>query len=362
VQVGATVLALAAGLALAGAGMFAAWRARARPVPRALALTADALGDAVLVVDRAGAVALAGGAAGRLAGIPARRLEGLPAERLLGDDVAVLLRDARRGPAAGDVRLPGSGAARAARVAAAPLGGGRVLLVLRPLAVARPPPLPVAAPPPVPARRAAAHAELAAASAALRGPARRASTAAALLRLQWPTGAAADGDLARLEEALGDLDRRLRALAVAGGDGAGRTGAVDVAAVAADVAAAPLPGGGRVRAALAPARATCEEGRLRTALRELLRAAAAAHRGAPLELAVRCSGARVLVEVTAGALPGEELAGLARALLGAEGGEVEVDAVPGRVAVCRVSLPRCAPERPPAPGPGGSFDAGRAGR
>jgi hypothetical protein len=67
------------------------------------------------------------------------------------------------------------------------------------------------------------------------------------------------------------------------------------------------------------------------------------------------------VEVAAGA-PDDELAGLARALLGAEGGEVEMDAVPGRAAVCRVSLPRCAPERPAAPDPGGSFDAGRVGR
>lgn len=356
--VGAAVLALAAGIALAGAALFAAWRARARAVPPAVLAAAEALGDAVLVVDRAGRVAAAGAGTARLAGVAPRRLLGLPADRLLGEDVAVLLHDARRGSAAGDVRLPGSGEARVARGAAAPLGRGRVLLVLRARGVSRPPPLPVDVPPPPPPRRAVAHAELAAIAGALREPARRAGTAAALLRLLWPPGARGEGDLARLEEALGELERRIAAVAAAGGEGAGFTRLVDVAAIAAEVAAAPLPGGARVRATLAPATATCEEARLRGALREMLRAAA--RPGAPVDLDVRCRGAVVVVEVASRALPADEVAALARALLGAEGGDVHVDVLPTGGGVCRLSLPRGAPahaaEHP------GSFDAGRVGR
>lgn len=347
----AAVLALAApGVLLAGVAALRAFRARRRPAcGPALDAICEGLGDAVLIVDAAERIASANRALAALAGAPGARLARAPVIAVLGEDVAVLARSAARAPASGEVRLPAIAGSRRARAVAVRLEPGRTLVVVRPLGPPRPPPLPACAPPPAPARRAEAHADLGAVSAALRGPVSRVATSTSLLRLVLPGGAPALDEVTRLEAAVAELERRLAALLAAGGAGAGARRPVDVAALLAELAAGPaaIP----VHVLAAPARALVDEGRLRAALRELLRAGRAALRpGGALTAAVTARRGDVVVELRCGEpLAGAELEAIARALLGAEGGRVEVEAVPGRGAICRIALPAAAPAAPAVP-------------
>lgn len=342
----AAVLLLATGALLLAAALLAAARlagARGR-LPRALrpllGAVPDALGDAALLLEPKGTIAAANAAAGRLAGVPSAQLSGVSAAAIFGEDLAILQRGTARGPGAGAIAVASAAGwvrvrAVVARVSARP---PLDLAVLRPeRAPVRPPPLPVAAPPPP--RRAEGRADLAAVSAALRTPVCRAATAASMLRLLLPDGVRAHDELDRLDAALRDLEVRLAALASAGASGSGATRALDVAALVGELLA--LPGPVRIRAALAPARALADEARLRTALREVLRAATEAlPSGAELVVSVRARGASAIVELASAALaPDGGVAAIARALLGPEGGRVEVEAVPGRGALCRIVLP-----------------------
>jgi signal transduction histidine kinase len=367
----AAVLLLAMGAlllaaALLGAALLAGRRGR---LPRALrpllGAVPDALGDAALLLEPKGTIAAANAAAGRLAGVPPARLSGVSAAAVFGKDLAILQRGTTRGPGAGAIAVAsaaGSVRVRAvvARVSARP---PLDLAVLRPEpGPVRPPPLPAVAPPP-PRRaegRAEGRADLAAVSAALRTPVCRAATAASMLRLLLPDGVRARDELDRLDAAVRDLEVRLAALASAGASGSDATRAVDVAALVGELLA--LPGPVRIRAALAPARALADEARLRTALREVLRAAAEAlPSGAELVVSVGARGPSAIVELAPAALATDGgVAAIARALLGPEGGRVEVEAVPS---LCRVVLPGGA-SRGAASGvsAAGSFDAAGRGR
>lgn len=307
----------------------------------------DALGDAALLLDRGGRIVAANAEAVRLAGCAPGQLSGTPGATLLGEDLAVLRRGLDRGPASGTVTLRAFDGPRRARAALARVSSRpvRELLVLRPeVVLARPPPIPPATPPPAPPSRTEARADLAAVAAGLRDPIARAVTAASMLRLFAPGAPRVDAELTRIEAALQDLERRLGALAAAGAGGAGRPRALDLAALVGEL----LDGLGaradvRLRRALAPARALVDEGRIRTALREVLRAASdALPAGAELSVAVVARAAVVRVEIessAASAASAEAAAVAARALLGPEGVRVELEIVPGRGPRCTVVLP-----------------------
>ncbi|WP_248356905.1 ATP-binding protein [Anaeromyxobacter oryzae] len=338
----AAVLALAAGGMLVAALLAVAHRRLPRALRPLLGAVPDALGDAALLLDPRGVIAAANAAAGRLAGAPPATLAGASASTLFGADLSVLQRDAARGPAAGTIALAGGGVPARARAVVVRVSARPPLdlAVLRPEPAARPPPLPVMAPPPPPPRRAEGHADLGAVSAALRPPLSRAATAASMLRLLLTDGARAHDELDRLEAALRDLEGRVGALAAAGASGPGATRVLDLAALVRELLAAPT-GPVRIRAALVPARALADEGRLRAALREVLRAAAEAlPAGGELAVSVQPRGASAVLELASAALAADGgVAAIARALLGPEGGRVEVESVPGRGALCRIALP-----------------------
>ena len=289
-----------------------------------------ALGDAVLVLDATGRVVQANESAARLAGLPVARLLGREASAL-GGDLPVLLRGLARGPASGVVTV--AGAAGPIRARAAVLRAGRRppldVAVLRPQPPPRPPPLP----------RAGAQGDGGAAaravSAALRDPLSRAQRAVSLLRLALPPASPLVArEMARLEKALAD--------AASASDGAGRRRPVEVAALLADLLRTiELPAGVSVRRALAPGLVVADEARLRRALSEVLREAAAAMpSGGELSVGVARRGADLVVEVVdTGARAAPDGATLARALLVEQGGRLEQLPVPGRGTVCRIALP-----------------------
>lgn len=355
VQLDAAALAFGAGalLALAGAVLIAARRSRAALSPAARALLAtvpEGLGDAALLLDMDGFVVAGNAEAARLAGVPAGRLAGVRAAAVLGEDVAILQRGAGRGPSSARVTLRTAGGAWRARAVVARVSSRppRDLAVLRveppEPAAPQPPPLPIATPPPTPPARSAARVDLAAVSAALREPAGRAATAASMLRLLAPSlPARTESELARLEAALGDLERRLAALAAAASGGRGEPCAVDLAALVAE-AVAGLPGSAvRLRTALSPALALVDATRLRAALREILRAAVhALPAGGEVAITVAPRWPHATVEIASpgGGGAGEgSAAAVARALLGPEGGRVDVEVIPGRGRLCRIAFP-----------------------
>lgn len=366
VEPGAAALAFGAGL-LVGLAAVALARRRGRlaglsPGERALLTSVpDGLGDAALLLDADGVVVAGNSEAARLAGVPEGRLAGLRAAALLGDDLALLQRAARHGPSAARVTLGGPLAEARARVVVARVAvrPPRDLAVLRlepPAQDRRPPPLPLATPPPTPPARAAARLDLAAVGAALREPAGRAATAASMLRLLLPSvPARTEPELARLEAALGDLERRLGALTAAAAGGRGEPRAVDLAALVAE-AVAGLPGAPiRLHPAPASASVLLDAPRLRAALREIVRASLCGlPSGGELGISVARRGAHAAVEIVSpgsgGASEGSAAA-MARALLGPEGGRVEVEVLPGRGRLCRIAFPavRAAPTTP-APG------------
>lgn len=322
-------------------------RRAARPGARALEhlwAVPDALGDPAFLLDDRGRIVAASRAAGARFGAD---LRGRGIEEVLGAQAALLLRGVARGPAAARIDLDGRPAAASAvveRIAARPV---RDLVVLRVDPAPRPPPLPapgvlrVELAPPRPGLRAG----LSTLAAALLPPVERASTAAGLLRLSLPpeprrngAGPSPSDELRRLEAELAELERRLKWLQASGRELAAPAGPVDLAALVAELVGS-APHGRRLRTQLTPARAIADAGRLRTALREILRSAAEAL-PAGGELLVRVaarSGAAVLELVPAAAAA--EAVALARTLLVPEGGEVELDAPPGRAGVCRILLP-----------------------
>jgi signal transduction histidine kinase len=146
-------------------------------------------------------------------------------------------------------------------------------------------------------------------------------------------------EIARLEEALAEAEQGLAALAP---DGAGRRRPVEVAALLADLLRTmELPPGVAVRRTLAPGLVVADEARLRRALAEVLREAAAAMpSGGELSVGVARRGADLVVEVVdTGARAAADGATLARALLVEQGGRLEQVPVPGRGTVCRIALP-----------------------
>jgi hypothetical protein len=346
VQGGTAVLALAAGALALLASVLLARRPRGGLSRGARALLGEvpaALGDGAVLMDGEGRVVAANAEAERLAGRP---VMGVHAELALGPDVGLLRRGLSRGPWTAAMTLParaGGGRARAVlvRVAKRPV---RDLLVLR--RMREPAPLPsrsAPAPPPSPAARAAARADLGAVGAALRGPVGRAATSAALLRLALPAlPAGAAGELGRLEEALAELERRVGALQAAGSAGTGRASPIDLAQLVRELSSGLPAGPARLRVELAPARALADEGRVRAALHEVLRAASRDLRvGGRLSIRAGARGGSAYLELTStgvGDLQGE-VGALARALLGPEGGLVELEAVPGRGGRCRIALP-----------------------
>jgi len=349
----ATVAALALVLGGGAIGLllavaFGAWRA-ARPGARALEkhlwAVSEALGDPAFLLDARGRIVAASRAATARFGDD---LWGRGIEEVLGAQAALLLRGVARGPAAARIDLDGRPAAASAVVERLASRPARDLVVLRIDPAPRPPPLPapraarVELAPPQPALRAG----LATLAAALLPPVERASTAAGLLRLSLPTlparggapGPSPSDELRRLEAELAALERRLRWLQASGRELAAPVASVDLAALVAELAGS-APHGRRLRTQLTPARALADAGRLRTALREILRSAGEAL-PAGGELLVRVaarSGAAVLELVPAAAAV--EAAALARTLLVPDGGEVEVEAPPGRAGVCRILLP-----------------------
>lgn len=358
VQPGQTALAIGAGTlaALAVALLALLLRARRPGVPaEARALLAEvpgALGDAALLLDPGGFVVAGNAEAAALAGLPPERLRGARASVILGEDLAVLQRGAARGPSAARVQLRTRGGVAPARAVVVRVSSRppRDLAVLRPEPAAprpTPPPLPPARPGAGPSS-----ADLGAIAAALREPLARAATAASMLRLLAPRLPLGAGELARLEGALGDLERRLGALGASSGGGGVRP--VDLAAALGELAA-QLPPGVRVRAALEPAPVLADEARLRATLRELLRAMSEAlPAGGELTATVAVRrGAAVLELGRAGGRGAGEAgaAALARAALGPEGARVEEETAPGRGRVLRLVLPLAAPRAAPAHAP-----------
>lgn len=356
VQPGAAALAFGAGvLAALALWLLVAWRARRSLPPGARALLAslpDGLGDAALLLDADGVVVAGNAEAARLAAVAEGRLAGARAAALLGEDLAVLQRGARRGPSAARVTLRGRGGPRPARAVVARISTrpARDLAVLRPDAPEPAPAPPAATPPPTPAARAAARLDLAAVASALREPAGRAATAASMLRLLAPSlPPRTESELSRLEVALAELERRLGTLAAAGAGGRGEVRPVSLGALLAE-AVSGLPGAqGRLRSAAAPVEALADPARLRAALREIVRAALDALPACgEVAVSVARRGAQAVVEIAspaAGAAGEGTAAAVARALLGPEGGRVEVEVTPGRGRLCRIAFPavRAAP-------------------
>jgi signal transduction histidine kinase len=328
---------LLAGFLLASARRSSALRNGAEALLRDVP---DALGDAAFLLDGDGRV-LAASAVAEMR-FPPGALRGRRIEELLGEQATVLRRGLSRGAAAGRLEYAGAGPAHTVlvRVGARPV---RDLVVMRFDRPVQPPPLPEPVLGPTPRARATARADLAALGAALQGPIQQASTSAGLLRLSLPLGAL-PGELARLEGALEEAERRIR-WSQAGGQGSREVTAVDLAALVGEVLGGAPAWRARLRPQLAPARAWVDAGRVRNAVREVLRAAAEAL-PAGGEVSVRVgvrSGAAVLElgPAIAGAAVGEAAA-LARALLSTEGGQVVLEAVPGRGGLCRITLPSAA--------------------
>lgn len=347
-----SVQAAVAALALVvGGGAFglllamglSAWR-RTKPGDRAPTnrfAVPEALGDPAFLLDGGGRIVAASRDACVRFGAD---LSGRAIDDVLGAQAALLLRGVARGPAAARIDLdgrPGAASAVVERVGARP---ARDLVVLRVDPAPRPPPLPVprAELKPRPGLRAG----LGALAAALLPPVERAATAAGLLRLSLPpapghggaAGPSPNDELRRLEAELAELEQRLRWLQTSGRELAAPAGPVDLAALVAELTGA-APQGRRLRVQLTPARVLADAGRLRTAIREVLRSAVDAL-PAGGELLVRVaarSGAAVLELVPVAAAA--EAAALARTLLGPDGGEVELEAPPGRAGVCRILLP-----------------------
>jgi hypothetical protein len=189
---------------------------------------------------------------------------------------------------------------------------------------------------------------LAGIGAAIREPLVRASTAASMLRLVLPAPpVAAERELLRLEEELAVAERRLAALVAAGERGRRAPRALDLAAVAAEVARTlSLPGAIRVRwpaAAGEPVVALGDEGRLRPALREAIRGSAATllPHGGEVRLRAGQRGGEVTLEIAADgvARARDPWLPFVRALLGPAGARVEEESLPGRGTVCRIVLP-----------------------
>jgi signal transduction histidine kinase len=325
-------LLLAAGALLGACAALAALRRGISPASRPLGIARAllaSLGDAVLLVDHRGRIVEANDAAARLAGVPAAELVGKELSSL-GPDLPVLARGLARGPASGIVSVAVAGRtirARAALAAVSDRPGGS-LVALRPEPPPqRPPPLPSGRqvrPPAASVNPADAREALAAIAAATREPLARAGHAASLLRLTAPSlGTRAAASLDALEEAIEDADRRVAALVAAGQVGVRR--AVDLAALVEDVAGTvPVPAGVRIRTDLRLARALADDRALRTALREVLRAAAASlGAGAELAVAVRGDGIAPVIEIAASGAGAASAAAFARALLAPHGGRVE---------------------------------------
>lgn len=350
VQPGAAALAFGAGVLTALAlVLLVLRRVRRTLTPGTQALFASvpsALGDAALLLDADGVVVSGNPEAARLAGVEEGRLAGAKASALLGEDLAVLQRGARRGPSSARVTLQGLAGPRRARAVVARVSTRpiRDLAVLRPEAPEPEPVAPAATPPPMPPARAAARLDLAAVASALREPAGRAATAASMLRLLAPSlPPRTESELARLEGALGELERRLGALAAAGAGGRGEVRPVNLGAVLVE-AISGLPGAkGRLRATTPPVEALADPARLRAALREIVRAALdALPAGAEVAVSVARRGEHAIVEIAspaAGAAGEGTTAAVARAFLGPEGGRVEVEVTPGRGRLCRIAFP-----------------------
>jgi signal transduction histidine kinase len=317
---------------------------RRRAVPAGVARLAqaipEALGDAVLALDRSGRILLANSAAARLAGTSVAALVDRDVAELA-PDLAALARGIERGPASARLALPGPAGpvrVRAAlvRVSARP---PVVLAVLRVIPGPVPPPLPPRAGAPWP-EGGDGRAGLAAAAEALRHPVAHAADALSLLRLGAPPlGAGAAAALAAAEGAVEAAVRCVAAMAAAGQPGAPRR-PVDLAALVEDVVATfPPPPGVRVTFDLAASRALADERPVRAALREILGAAAGElPEGGEIAVGVRERGAVAIVEVrTPGGVEAGGLA-LARALVVPQGGRVEDEAAPGSGAVVRVAL------------------------
>jgi hypothetical protein len=355
----AILASVQAGMALAiatGGGvavLLCAWawgalRRPAAPRPTELAALGEALGLLTAVLDADGRVLEATAAMRAIGAEP-----GQPAAGALGPDVGVLCRGAGlglRGAAAARVHVPRRGVAQAAVVRVSQRPVRDVLLLRARWEEARPPPLPRAAPARAPAQPAGAPApgEQAIAAGRCVLPAiERASAAAALLRLALPAGAALR-ELALLERALAEAERRLRVLAAADH---GRPAPLDLAALVGGVVGG-LPE--RVRAELEPAHAEVDALRVRAALREVI---ACALRGGPDGAVVVRAGdgeageGGAQVELSSAAGVGEEAMAVARALLGPEGVQVVRVGAPGQRTVCRITFP-----------PAGAGAEGAAGR
>jgi signal transduction histidine kinase len=348
VDLGAVLVASAAVALALGVARRALLRGRGVPAGLARAAEAipEALGDAVLVLDRAGRIVRASPAAAALAGRPAEALSGLAVAEV-SPGLAALARGLERGPASARLALAG------------PAGVADVLAVLvtvssrPPLALAVLRPLPRPSPPPLPAgpgrpwsERGEARAGLAAAASALAGPVAEAAGALSLLRLGAPPlPPAAAAALSRAEAALEVAVRRAAALETAGEPAPRRP--VDLAAVVEDlVRTFPAPPGVRVVGDHAAARAVADDRPVRAALRELLTAfAAALPGGGEIAIAVHAAPRAATIEVRAPADAAPGGLALARALVAPQGGRVEEDGG-GHGAVVRVVLERAAALEP----------------
>ncbi|HET6438445.1 MAG TPA: hypothetical protein VFG59_10310 [Anaeromyxobacter sp.] len=329
----ALALAIAGGTALLAACAVAR---RRRPGPL-LGAVPDALGDAAFLLDARGRIVAASSVAAQRFGAAAQR--GRPVEDLLGAEVALLRKGVGKGPSSGRLRLSGTAPgvvwARAvlARVGVRPV---RDLLVVR---------IERSAPPPLPERsgapRAGAGLDPSAVGATLLRPLERAATAAGLLRLVLPSGLGS-AELQRLEGSLEELERRLRWLRASVG-APREAAAVDLGAMVGELLGGIPSGRARLKAQLAPAQAWVDAARVRMALREVLLAAAdALPAGGEVTVRVGPRSGAAFLELASGAAGAGEAAAVARALLAPEGGQVEVEAMPGRGRVCRIWLPGAA--------------------
>lgn len=317
---------------------------RRRALPSGVARLAreipDALGDAVIALDRSGRVAFANPGAARLTGVPLAELLDRDV-RQIAPELAALARGLERGPASARITLAARSGPVLARAALVRISSRPPLA----LAVLRRVPAP--APAPGAERAAAADARgrevLAAAAGALHDPIARAAQAVSMLRLAAPPlSARADGALTTAEQALDAAARRVTALAAAG-VWARRT--LDLSALVEDlVASFPAPPGVRLRLEIDAARALADDRPLRAAVRELLAGAAAGlAAGGEIRVAVGGGSTAPAVEIRGGGVATPGSLALARALVATQGGRVEEDPLPGRGSAVRIAL-----EPPPA--------------
>jgi signal transduction histidine kinase len=334
-----------------------------------------ALGDAAVAFDEAGRLVWANDAAVALAGCSPEAMARRGRD-VLGEDLAVLTRGLARGPATGRVavatpagRIPGRAAAIRVELPS-PIDVAAVRVeppapAMAPAAAAPPPPEPALAveeveeadivrveppregPPAAvaaPDRRSLdARLAIPALEAEVGAPLARASAAASLLRLALgPGNTAAEAQLARLQDALVRAEKHLALLAAAP-EVAAPPAAVDLDAVVSEaLAGVPFAPGVRVRRASAPAFALADPVQLRLAVRHVLRAAAAAMpAGGELGLRAFVRDGRAALEIadTGAVCAGAMDLALAERILVASGGRLERVAVPGRGALCRMSLP-----------------------